>query len=155
MFFSSPLSDLHRLISAKASHTIVDEHGATLWQFPKRETDTERGTDTERETNTEREPDFFPPFYPWEDILVRLSYIHVIDNLVHVLWMRYFITNAPYTLYVNNSEILTGLLAIALMVYTYARMRTHILFDRDDEETLINTAQEGMFLRYVSTHLNR
>lgn len=58
---------------------------------------------------------------PWTDTAVRLSYIYLIDNVVHVISLCYFAANAPYTTYINNSEILTVLPESALR---YTHMHT-------------------------------
>lgn len=72
--------------------------------------------------------------------MVRLSYIHVVDNLIHILWLRFFIDNGPYTAYLNDSEILTALLLVQVVVYTYVRMRSHVHFCRErDEESLVGS----------------
>lgn len=100
-------------------------------------------------------------FRPWRDIAVRLSYIHLVDNAIHVIWFRYFHVDAPYTAYINNSEILTILLFVTLAVYTYARMRTHVYFDDnvtgplvDIKSTVplpIRSASRDLFT-FASTH---
>ncbi|CAA9956874.1 hypothetical protein PTMSG1_00482 [Pyrenophora teres f. maculata] len=73
-------------------------------------------------------------FLPWRDIAIRLAYYHVIDNTIHVLWFRYFNTDAPYKTHLNNLEILTMVLFTTLVIYIYARMRTHVYFSDDDDE---------------------
>jgi hypothetical protein len=64
--------------------------------------------------------------------------VHLIDNTIHVIWLRYFIAEAPYTSYVNNSEILTMLLGATLAVYTYTRIRTHVYFNDDEAGLLVD-----------------
>jgi hypothetical protein len=47
--------------------------------------------------------------------VIRLSYFHVLDNAIHVIWLRFFwpINNGEsFTQYVNNSDILTGILLV-------------------------------------------
>ena len=55
------------------------------------------------------------------------------DNIMFVLWLRYAYQHGPYTRYVSNSEILTILLFFSMILYTYARMRTHVVFSEDEE----------------------
>jgi hypothetical protein len=62
----------------------------------------------------------------WKDHMVRLAYFHVIDSAIHVIWLRFFYKwdgGAPYTCYANNSEILTALLVIEVVVWVVLRMR--------------------------------
>ena len=108
-----------------ASRTVFNTQGAPVWAF-----------------NSEKDdalPDdwydpYWPMFLPWRDVAVRLSYIHLVDNAIHVVWLRYLAADAPYTTGINNSEIMTLLLFISLAVYTYARMRTHVVFTSDSEK---------------------
>lgn len=110
----------------EATRTVHDRSGHPVWTFTVDETDA-----------------FTSPynliFRPWRDIAVRLSYVHLIDNAIHVIWFRYFHVDAPYTAYVNNSEMLTILLFVVLAVYTYTRMRTHVYFDTNTTEPLVDT----------------
>lgn len=56
-----------------------------------------------------------PSQISWRDAVIRLSYFHVLDNAIHVIWLRFFwpINNGEsFTQYVNNSEILTGILLV-------------------------------------------
>lgn len=79
-------------------------------------------------------------YFPFQDSVVRLGCIHIIDNLIHVRWLRFQIENGPYTPYINNSEFLTLMLIIQMGLYTYARMRTHITFQRhggDEEQEMV------------------
>ena len=57
---------------------------------------------------------------------MRLGYIHVIDNFIHIIWLRYFYENGPYTAHMNNSELLTILLAIQMSIYSYERQHTRV-----------------------------
>jgi hypothetical protein len=107
---------------------VHDRPGLAIWSFTSEKTGDEAKDDTYNP--------YSPIFLPWRDIAVRLSYVHLIDNTIHFIWFRYFIAEAPYTSYINNSEILTMLLGATLAVYTYARMRTHVYFS-DDEAGLV------------------
>lgn len=64
---------------------------------------------------------------------MRLAYIVLIHNFLHVIWLRFFDDNAPYTVHINNSELFTVLLAIQLCIYSYARVRTRIKVHYDVE----------------------
>ena len=108
----------------EGTRTVYDQVGRPVWIF------------TSEKVGDEEVDGAYHPygniFRPWHDIAVRLSYYHAIDNTIHVLWLRYFIsTDTPYTTYINNSEFLTMTLFVTLAAYTYARMRTHIYFDDD------------------------
>ncbi|KAF2650305.1 hypothetical protein K491DRAFT_720853 [Lophiostoma macrostomum CBS 122681] len=118
----------------KDSFSVIDEHGTKVQQLQPGSLDTNISSMCRRDTST--------IYRPWEEILARMSYIHVVDNLIHIIWLRYFISNAPYTAYRNNSEILTLQLVVSVVIYTYARMRTHVVFDHDDEETSIDSSSE-------------
>ena len=74
-----------------------------------------------------------PRYMPWKDVAVRLSYIHFIDNLIHVIWIRYNFTHGPYTSYLNNSEFTLLLLFIGLALYTYVRIQSHVAFSCNGE----------------------
>jgi hypothetical protein len=66
------------------------------------------------------------PPVPWRDVIVRLAYYHVIDNAIHVLLLRHgyeFGDGLPYTDYVNNSEILTVVLAVQMGAWSVMKMR--------------------------------
>jgi hypothetical protein len=110
------------------TRSIIDEHGATVWNF----------TSQTNEKLEQTEYQYAPLYHPWQDTVVRLSYIHIVDNLIHVYWLRFSLSNGPYTTYINNSEILTLLLFTEMGIYTYARMASHVVFEvNDDEETCI------------------
>jgi hypothetical protein len=67
------------------------------------------------------------PHVTWQDAVLRLAYYHIIDNTIHVIYLRYswtFGEGQPYTSYINNSEILTVVLAVQMAVWTWLRMRT-------------------------------
>jgi hypothetical protein len=98
---------------------------------------------------------YAPVFLPWRDVVVRLAYVHLIDNAVQVLWLWYLAANAPYTPYINNSEILTILLGISLTVYTCARIRTHVVFllsEKDKAPIAIQSAATDLMSLYTTHH---
>ncbi|KAI1570538.1 hypothetical protein PtrCC142_009640 [Pyrenophora tritici-repentis] len=111
----------------EGTRTVYDQVGRPVWIFISEKTG-------KKNEDTSYHP-YGSIFRLWRDIAVRLSYYHVIDNTIHVLWFRYFNTEAPYTTYLNNSELLTMVLLTTLVTYTYARMHTHVHFDHDDEES--------------------
>jgi hypothetical protein len=115
----------------EATRTVHDPNGKAVWTF------------TSEKTGVKSEDEMYTPyslmFRPWRDIAVRLSYIHLVDNTIHVIWFRYLHIDAPYTVYINNSEILTVLLFVSLTVYTYTRMRTHVYFDDNSTFPLVHT----------------
>jgi len=121
----------------EATRTVHDRSGHPVWTF------------TVDETGNKSTDAFYSPynliFRPWRDIAVRLSYVHLIDNAIHVIWFRYFHADTPYTAYVNNSEMLTILLFVILAVYTYTRMRTHVYFDNNTTEPLVDTKRSVPF----------
>jgi hypothetical protein len=101
---------------------------------------------------------YAPVFLPWRDVVVRLAYVHLIDNAVEVLWFRYLAANAPYTSHINNSGILTILLGISLAVYTCARIRTHVVFlpsEKDKAPIAIQPAATGLMSFYTPHHKYR
>ena len=108
------------------SRSVTDEAGQILWTF------------------MDPELPFSPNFRPWETVVCRLSYIHLFDNLIHVLWLRYLSPTAPYTTYLNNSELLIVLLSINVALYTYGRICSHVVTAQEgDEEFLTQTRQES------------
>ncbi|KAI4622203.1 hypothetical protein J4E83_004943 [Alternaria metachromatica] len=115
----------------EATRTVHDRSGHPVWTFTVDKSD--------EETTDALYSPYNLIFRPWRDIAVRLSYVHLIDNAIHVIWFRYFHVDAPYTAYVNNSEILTIILFVLLAVYTYTRMRTHVYFDNNTTEPLVDT----------------
>jgi hypothetical protein len=67
------------------------------------------------------------PPVSWRDAMVRMAYYHVIDNTIHMMWLRFSWTYGyplSYTSYINNSEILT-LLLLAQMV-AWSLMEYHM-----------------------------
>jgi hypothetical protein len=57
---------------------------------------------------------------PWRDAVIRLAYYHILDNLIHVIYLRHywpFDDGKPYTAYINNSEILTVVLAVQMVAW--------------------------------------
>lgn len=109
------------LIFKQGSRTTYDQLGRSIWTFTAEKTG--------EPTHDDLHNPYAPMFLPWKDLVVRLSYVHVIDNAVHVLWLRYFASDTPYTAYINVSEILTVMLFLAMVLYTWARVRTHVVFD--------------------------
>jgi hypothetical protein len=64
----------------------------------------------------------------WRDAAVRLAYFYVVDNTIHVLWLRYcweFGNGQPYTSYLNNSEILTMFLTAQVLAWIGLNVWTH------------------------------
>jgi len=114
----------------EGTRTVYDRVGRPVWIFTSEKIGDE-------EVDRSYHPYGFI-FRPWQDIAVRLSYYHVFDNTIHVLWLRYFSTDTPYTTYINNSEFLTMALFVTLAVYTYARMRTHVYFNDDERGLLVD-----------------
>jgi hypothetical protein len=112
----------------EGTRTVYDQSGHAVWTF------------TSKKKGDEVEDKYYflysPIFRPWRDIAVRLSYIHLIDNAIHVIWFRYLHVDAPYTTYINNSEILTVVLLVSLAVYTYTRMRVY--FDDNVARLLVD-----------------
>ncbi|KAF2804943.1 uncharacterized protein BDZ99DRAFT_146103 [Mytilinidion resinicola] len=96
----------------EASRSVTDVDGAVLHRF---------------------KPDQNPIYFPWRDLTVRLGYIHVIDNFLHVIWLRYFYADGPYTAHINNSELFTVLLVVQVAVYSYARRCTCVKLHDDVE----------------------
>jgi hypothetical protein len=97
-------------------------------------------------------------FLPWRDVVVRLAYIPVFDNLVQVLWLRYVAADPPYTMYINNSEIFTILLCISLALYTCARMTTHVAFvagKKDTAPIAVQSATTDLFTLNTLHHRYR
>ena len=88
----------------------------------------------------EKLPLYTSLYIPQEDAVVRLLYIYVINNLIYILQLRFFINNGLYTAYLNNLEILTALLPVQVVVYTYIYMRSHMYFCRErDKESLVGS----------------
>jgi hypothetical protein len=133
------------------SRTVYNAVGKAVWKF----------TSGVYESLPLEENCFFPyarVFSPWRDVVVRLMYVHLIDNAVQVLWLRYLAANAPYTSYINNSEILTILLGISLAVYTCARIRTHVAFlpsEKDKAPIAIQSAATDLMSFYTPHHKYR
>jgi hypothetical protein len=62
----------------------------------------------------------------WRDAMIRLAFYHVFDNIVVVLQLRFsypYAEGAPYTTYVNNSEIATWVLILQVYIWKLFRMR--------------------------------
>ena len=58
--------------------------------------------------------------------MIRLAFYHVLDNIVVVLQLRFsypYAEGAPYTTYVNNSEIATWVLILQVYIWKLFRMR--------------------------------
>jgi hypothetical protein len=127
----------------ETTRTVHDRNSNSIWTF------------TSEKTGDPEEDRMYTPynlmFRPWRDIAVRLSYIHLIDNTIHVIWSRYLHVDAPYTAYINNSEILTILLFFSLAVYTYARMDTHVYFDDTVTGPLVNFKSTVPLPQYSAT----
>ncbi|KAF2711538.1 hypothetical protein K504DRAFT_465298 [Pleomassaria siparia CBS 279.74] len=107
--------------------TLYDKSDAIVWTFAP----------TIQEANLNSHT-----YFPWKDTIVRLSYIHIIDNLIHIIWLRFYLDNGPYTSYINNSEILTAVLLIEMAVYTYARIKSHVVFEFEDDEKSFMTLEK-------------
>jgi hypothetical protein len=62
----------------------------------------------------------------WRDAMIRLAFYHVLDNTAVVLQLRFFYPygeGAPYTTYVNNSEIATSVLILQVCIWKLFRTR--------------------------------
>jgi hypothetical protein len=73
----------------------------------------------------------------FRDAMVRLAYYHIIDNNLHLIWLRYlwpFGEGEPYTKYLNNSEFLNISLALLMMAWTCVRVRERRVMQEDDVE---------------------
>jgi hypothetical protein len=112
------------------TRTVHDRVGRPVWTFTSEKTDDPVKDDIYNACS--------PIFLSWRDIAVRLSYVYLIDNTIHFIWFRYFIADAPYTLYLDNSEILTMLLFVILALYTYARTITHVFFNDNEIGLLVD-----------------
>jgi hypothetical protein len=55
----------------------------------------------------------------WWDAIVRLAYYHILDGTAKAIWLRFF---RPYTIYVNNSEILTVVFVIVMVAWTWLKV---------------------------------
>lgn len=108
------------ITALQESQSAIDEYGNTVWTPEYKRKD----------------PIFSSHYFPWQDTVVRLSYIHIIDNLIHIVWLRFFFENGPYSTYINNSEILTVYLAVGVAFYTYARIDSRALFQNEDDEEM-------------------
>jgi hypothetical protein len=101
---------------------------------------------TSRKTGDPLEDAHYNPyssrFFLRQDATARLFYIHLVDSALHVACLRYKHSHSPHAVIASsgvltNTEILTLCLFIELAIYTYARMRKHVVFI-DDTETLID-----------------
>ena len=64
-----------------------------------------------------------------QDAIIRLAYNHLFENAARVLCLRSYHPHnegAPYNTYMNNSEILTGLLTLQVAAWTYCKMRENV-----------------------------
>lgn len=64
------------------------------------------------------------PKVSWRGAVIRLAYHHVIDK-AYVVWLRFLWTvddGKPFTQYVNNSEILMGVLAGLMVAWSLLRV---------------------------------
>jgi hypothetical protein len=68
------------------TRTVHDRSGRAIWTF----TSEKSGDEAKDDTCTP----YSPIFLPWRNIAVRLSYVHLIDNTIHVIWFRYFINES-------------------------------------------------------------
>lgn len=63
---------------------------------------------------------------PFRDAIIRLAFLHVLDNTVLVLQLRFFYPyseGAVYTSYINDPEIFAALLAVEMVAMTVLRRR--------------------------------
>ncbi|CAI9634531.1 unnamed protein product [Alternaria burnsii] len=76
----------------------------------------------------------------WRDTMIRLAFYHVLDNTVVVLQLRFFYSydeGAPYTTYVNNSEIASSVLIIQVCIWKFFRMRERYVAWLQKEKAVI------------------
>lgn len=76
----------------------------------------------------------------FRDAMIRLAYYHVVDNTLHVIWLRYFWPygeGRPYTDYTNNSEILNILLVLEVMAWTGYKMYESVPREGDAEKRVL------------------
>jgi hypothetical protein len=66
----------------------------------------------------------------WRDAMIRLAFYYVLDSIVVVLQLRFsypYGEGAPYTSYVNNSEIATWVLILQVSIWKSFRMQERFL----------------------------
>jgi hypothetical protein len=61
--------------------------------------------------------------FPWRDAMVRLAVYTLGERVVYLAWLRFGYADAPYVEGVSNSEILTVLLGMVLVVWRIMRDR--------------------------------
>jgi hypothetical protein len=87
-------------------------------------------TNNDDKTQTPRQIDF-------RDAMIRLAYYHVIDSALHMIWLRYFWSfgeGEPYTAYLNNSELLSILLAMQMIGWSCYRVCETYMIPKQDIE---------------------
>ncbi|KAF2196303.1 hypothetical protein GQ43DRAFT_476446 [Delitschia confertaspora ATCC 74209] len=119
-----------------------DRHGFFLYRFKP----------NKKQGDTLSEEDCQTKWGVWKDLAIRLSYLTLVTNTAQILWSlnRYFFYPMRYTHYVNDSEILTLVLAVSLGMYTYARMHSHHAVLYDPERFCYDfklSVTEGLFER--------
>lgn len=63
---------------------------------------------------------------------------------MHVTRFRFFLApQTPYTTYINNTEIMTGLLLLTMALYTIARIKMHWIAVRGSEAHLKKEKEES------------
>ena len=76
-----------------------------------------------KETETS-DSDSSKPTVSWRDVVIRLGYYDILDNTVHMVWLRFFGhfgSPDPYTSYINDSEILTAFLVVLTAALTWVK----------------------------------
>jgi hypothetical protein len=82
---------------------------------------------------------------------LRMAYYHIIDNTLHLVWLRYFWPfgkGQPYTEYVNNSELLHLSLLFLVIAWTCIRAREmHLMKEKDLEKgpVLLRPVNSGKY----------
>ncbi|KAF2008071.1 hypothetical protein P154DRAFT_614461 [Amniculicola lignicola CBS 123094] len=67
-----------------------------------------------------------------QDVGIRLAYLVILNTALHIPWLRYWSPYAPYTTFINNKELTTLVLVVQVLIYTYARMASHVSYVIDD-----------------------
>jgi hypothetical protein len=83
--------------------------------------------------------------------VVWLAYILLVDKTIHVTWLRYWAGDAPYMSHINNSEMLTAILGISLVLYTRARIRTNVVFYTGEDEKPVGGGFASVSLLTLNT----
>ncbi|KAL5378665.1 hypothetical protein PMIN02_011147 [Paraphaeosphaeria minitans] len=84
---------------------------------------------------SELEPEEGRAEFSWKQLAARSVHFHMVYNFIHVFWLRFVLSDGSYTTYINNSELLTMMLAAQLFLWSFSTESIRIRISDDETDS--------------------